>query len=409
MTDLENRLRDELSQLAALAQPETIHPLHDPAPRRRGPAARFLAPAAAMAAVAALAIAVAVVAPGLGHQSASPVPAAPALVRSDTIPRFYVLTYQSYVDGGRKIMTYAAVHSSATGRTLSRKTLPTLWYQGGAFSPSITAAANDRTFVVMESNQTSLHDIVWLFRLQVSASGRSIRVSRLPVHVPPTVAIDDVALSPDGTRLAMTAQWNCGRSACQYTGVRVVNLATGGVTIWSTRANGAPFNSSWAGDNAVAFEWQAGARGLAAGYRVLPLTGTPADLLTASRPVASPPAESNHYVPDALVTPDGRTVITSEVVPFTHWFVAHGAVARIVELNAHTGRLERTLYAASADGQSDSLDGACNVLSLGPGGRHPLVDCFSKLGALVNGQIVSLPGFPSPSSSGIADQQAIAW
>jgi hypothetical protein len=37
------------------------------------------------------------------------------------------------------------------------------------------------------------------------------------------------------------------------------------------------------------------------------------------------------------------------------------------------------------------------------------VDCFSKLGALVDGQIVSLPGFPSPSSSGISGQQAIAW
>lgn len=63
MTGLEDRLRDELSHLAALAQPETIHPLRDPAPRRRARAARFLAPAGAIAAVAAVAIAVAVIAP----------------------------------------------------------------------------------------------------------------------------------------------------------------------------------------------------------------------------------------------------------------------------------------------------------------------------------------------------------
>jgi hypothetical protein len=408
MTGLEDRLRDELSQLAAVAQPETIHSLRDPAPRRSAPAARFLTAAAAVAAVAAVAIAVAVIASGLGHRSAAPVPAAPALVRSHTVPRFYVLTYQSYVDGGHKIATYAAVHSSATGATLARISLRTLFYQGGAYSPSITAAANDRTFVVIESNQTSVNDIVWLFRLQVSSTGRSVRVSRLPVHVPRTVAIDDVALSPDGTRLAMTAQWDCGHRACGYTGIRVVNLATDAVTIWSTRTNGAPFNGSWVGDNAVAFEWQPNAAHPAAGYRVLPLSGTPADLLTASRPVASPRTESNDYVPDALVTPDGRTVVTSEVVPYTHWFT-HGAVARIVELNARTGHLERTLYRTTADGQSGNLDQACNVLSLGPGGRHPLVDCFSKLGALVNGQIVSLPGFPSASSSGISGQQAIAW
>jgi hypothetical protein len=131
-------------------------------------------------------------------------------------------------------------------------------------------------------------------------------------------------------------------------------------------------------------------------------------LLSASQPVASPSAESNYYVPNALVTPDGNTVITSQVVPYTH-LLGHGAVARIIEMDARTGRLVRTLYVADAAGQADTLDQDCNVLSLGPFGRHPLVDCFSRLGALVNGQIISLPGFPSASSSGISGQQAIAW
>ena len=269
MTGLEDRLRNELSQLAALAQPETIHPLRDSAPRRRSAAARFLAPVAAMAAVAAVAIASAVIAARLPHRGATPVPAAPELVRSDTVPRFYVLADQSYVDGGRKFVTYAAVHSSATGGTLAQVSLPGLQYQGGYYTPSITGAANDRTFVVMETNHTSVDSIVWLFRLQVSASGRSIQVTRLSVHVPPTVAIDDVALSPDGSRLAMTAQWNCGQYRCQYTGIRVVDLATGAVTVWSTRANGAPFNGSWAGDHAVAFDWQPTTHGQAAAYPVV--------------------------------------------------------------------------------------------------------------------------------------------
>jgi hypothetical protein len=403
MTGLEDRLRDELSQLAALAQPQTVHPLRYTAPRRRFPAVRFLAPVAAMVAVAAVAIAWAVIAARLPHHDAVPAPAAPALVRSDTVPRFYVLADQRYVDGGRTLVTQAAVHSSATGGTLAQVTLPGLLYQGGYYPPSITGAANDRTFVVMETNRTSVNSIVWLFRLQVSANGRSIKVTRLPVHVPPTVAIDDIALSPDGSRLAMTAQWGCGQSRCQHSGIRLVNLATGEVTIWSTHANGAPFNGSWVGDKAVAFEWQPSS-GPGAGYRVLPVSGAPADLLAASRPIASPRAASTGYVPDALVTPDGKAVITTEVVPFSH-----GAEARIVELTARTGHLERTLYTASADGQSGSLAQSCNVLALGPGGQHPLVDCFSKLGALVNGQIISLPGFPSPSSSGISGQQAIAW
>src|ERR1700744_909723 len=216
MTGLEDRLRDELSQLAALAQPGTIRPLRDPAPRRRSAAGGFLAPVAAMAAVAAVAIASAVIAGRLPHRGAAPVPAAPALVRSDTVPRFYVLAEQSYVDGGRKLVTHAAVHSSATGGTLAQVTLPGLQYQGGYSPPSITGAGNDRTFVVMETNHTSVEGIVWLFRLQVSASGRSIQVTRLPAHVPSTMAIDDISLSADGSRLAMTAQWNCGQDRGQY-------------------------------------------------------------------------------------------------------------------------------------------------------------------------------------------------
>ena len=207
----------------------------------------------------------------------------------------------------------------------------------------------------------------------------------------------------------MTTQSGCGQQRCQYTGIRVVDLATGAVTVWSTRANGAPFNGSWAGDHAVAFDWQPTTRGQAAAYRVLPLSSsTTADLLLASEPIASPPTEPNSYVPNALVTPDGKTVITSEVVPVTH-LLFRGTVARIVALNARTGRLERTLYTVSTQDQSGILDQECNVLSLGPDGQHPLVDCFSRLGALVDGQIVSLPGFPSLSSSGISDQRAIAW
>lgn len=406
ISDLEDKLRDEFRQLAALAQPDTVRPLREPGSRRRGRAAWLLPPIAATAAVVVIAIAVALFGPG---RTATPVPAASALVRSGAMPPMYMVAYQSYLDGGHKIATYAAVHSSATGRTLARVTLPTLESQGGVPGPSITGAANDRTFVVIESGQTSVHDVVWLFRLQVSATGRAIQVSKLPVHVPPSVAVDDVALSPDGSKLEMTTQWGCGHNRCQYTGIRVVNLVSDAVTIWSTRSNGAPFNGSWVGDDAVAFEWQPDVSAQAAGYRVLPLSGTPADLLTASRPVASPPAEPSGYEPAALVTPDGSTVITSEAVPYTHWFFVHGVVARIVELNARTGHLERTLYTASARGQAMMLEQECNVLSLGPGGRHPLVDCFGKIGALVDGQMVSLPGFPKPSSSGISGQQAIDW
>jgi hypothetical protein len=70
------------------------------------------------------------------------------------------------------------------------------------------------------------------------------------------MAIDNAALSPDGTRLAMTAQWSCGFRRCDEAGIRVVDLLTGNAMSWTTHVNGAPFNVSWAGNAEVAFEWQ---------------------------------------------------------------------------------------------------------------------------------------------------------
>ena len=54
-----------------------------------------------------------------------------AAIRS---PAFTCWRTQSYVDGGRKFVTYAAVHSSATGGKLAQVTLPGLQYQGGYYT-----------------------------------------------------------------------------------------------------------------------------------------------------------------------------------------------------------------------------------------------------------------------------------
>jgi len=48
------------------------------------------------------------------------------------------------------------------------------------------------------------------------------------------------------------------------------------------------------------------------------------------------------------------------------------------------------------------------VLSLAPGGVHVLVECFG-FGRLDDRRFTPLPGFPSPSGSGISGQQAAAW
>jgi hypothetical protein len=436
MTALEDRLKQELRQLAEVAQPETIRPLGSPARRSRAAApgrlylawarrSRLLAPVAATVAVVAVAVGLGVVA-SLSQPGRGTAPSASALARSHAIPPYYAaVTGQS--DNGLK--TVVAVYNSTTGARVAQVSLPTVT----AFSlPDITAARNGRTFVLLsaprpfpDNRDGSFGYATRMFRLQVSDSG-AVHVTQLSFHVPSDAFISSlrgIDLSPDGTSLAIPSDWGCGKTRCARTGIQVLNLTTGAVTgSWSTHGGiGQVHNLSWVNVRSLAFEWvpltQRGDRILyqpitrgSRPYRVLPLSAAPAtDLLAASKPVASSDVQQPDFdtVPTVLVTPDGQTVVTSQVTLSSH---GHKAEDRIVELNAHSGQLERTLYTASATGDASELELGCNVLSLGLGGAHPLVDCFGKAGALVNGQIVSLPGFLTQSGAALfkAGQQVIA-
>ena len=380
---------------------------------------RWLAPVAAVAAVLAVVTGVSLASRSQGHRPATqppPVPPEPV----GPMPRFYVTAWQTYAGSnhGRQIPTFAVVHDSATGATLATVRVPTLTdSQGGTQGPSITAAADDRTFLITEQSDTP--KAIRFYLLRVARGGRSATLSRLALSIPGYLSVSDVALSPDGRRIAMDVQ-HCSvkTQSCPYTGVRVITIATGVVSTWTTRANGAPFNVSWAGNERVAFEWQSGVRtppaGQQSGYRLLSLAGPRRDLL-AARAIGSPSAEPTYYVPTALVTADGSMVITSTVQNIPDGHGRYTVVGKIVELSASTGRRLRVLHTATVSnatggqsGTAGQLDQGCNVLSLAPRGVHVLVECFG-FGRLDDRRFTPLPGFPSPSGAGISGQQAAAW
>ena len=234
------------------------------------------------------------------------------------------------------------------------------------------------------------------------------------------MAIDETALSPDGTRLAMDAHWSCGKTRCAGAGIRVVDLATGNVRSWTTQANGNPVGVSWAGNDQLAFEWETGLIhppvGQRTGYRLIGVRGAGGNLL-AGPAIASPAATPNYGVPAALVTPDGKDVITSEVQNFRTWTGRVDIVARVIELSARTGRTLRVLYTTAVDHATTgvsaiTLDGECNVIALGPEPTSPLVECFS-FGVLTHGTLVTLPGVPGEITGvpgdGLPDSGGIAW
>jgi hypothetical protein len=377
---------------------------------------RWLAPVAAVAAVLAVIAGVSVIGRPGGRAPSPPGVQGP-------MPNYYVTVWQTYAgsDNGHAIPTYAVVHDSATGAALATVRVPTLVSPGGpnsssgVMAPSITAAGDDRTFVIMEQSDTPR--IYEFYRLRVAANGRSAKLSRLAVSVPAYLALTDVALSPDGTRLAMDVQHcNAKTESCPYTGIRVVTIATSAVSTWTTRENGAPFNVSWVGNGRVAFEWQSGLRvppaGQQTGYRLLSLAGAGRNLM-ASRAIGSPSPGPDYSVPMALVTGDGSAVVTSAVreIPEGHGRVT--VVAKVIELSARTGKLLRVLRTVTVRGATRGPNGTaaqvgCGVISLAPSGTHVLVAC-QAFGRIDRTRFTPLPGFPSPSSSGISGQQAAAW
>jgi hypothetical protein len=163
MTALEDRLTQELRQLAEIAQPETIRPLGGPARRSRAAAqgrlylawarrSRLLSPVAATVAVVGVAVGLGVVAPSLSQPGGRTAPTASSLARRNDIPPYYVpVTWPS--DNGLK--TFVTVYNSATGARVAQVGLPTAYFKDGHSSalslPDITAARNGRTFVLLSA------------------------------------------------------------------------------------------------------------------------------------------------------------------------------------------------------------------------------------------------------------------
>jgi len=431
MTDLEDRLRRDLQKVSERAGAGSIRPLRDPLGRRPPRAVRWLAPVAAVAAVVGVVAGVSLASRSQGHRSASVLsPGQPEPV--GPMPPYYVTLAETYPQNA----PWAFVRDSATGAVLTSVHLPALVTNYGSSSPSITAG-DDLTYIITVSGSETVGkttrtstfkmpatpryphgrtvtlsgpaDVVTINRyylMRVAADGRSASLTRLDIPLSPhatRIGLSGVTLSPDGSMVA-TALQDCDRGGCLYTGIQVVTLATGASRTWTTQARGAPFVVSWAGNGHVAFQW-------GRGYRLLDITQPGSNLLASSVPIAGPPPVATGFVPPALVTSDGRAVITSTVQNIPEGNGRDTVVGKIVELDASTGQLLAVLYTATARDvttQQDTvqtnvsdLDQTCKVVSLAPGGVHALVQCFG-FGRVDGARFTPLPGVPNPNATTVS-------
>ena len=328
--------------------------------------------------------------PGLLLDAAVTAPL-PARAAVSGMPRYYVTT-----DHVRPV---AEVRDSATGKTLSVVRLP------GGIDPKmsqVAAAGNDHTFVLALFSFPRTR----FYLMRVAAGGHSARLASLTVPPLPAGAVADaVAVSADGSRLAVSVQLSGG----QHGAIEVVSLATGAVRMWTTDRVGLPGDLSWAdGGRELGFFWQddraAGGspRTSASGLWLLD-TSAPGDSLMSGRRIL-PAFVGSDTVQSAVLTPDGSTVIASVAYDGVYHVNRGTVVGGLVELSARTGRPLRTLLAQRAAYSADPghpgwYITSCGLVAADATGNHLLVSCDS-FGRLDHGRFTALPG--------VAPQSAIA-
>jgi hypothetical protein len=387
MTDIEQRLREELKAAASSAQPYMLRELRLP-PRRRGASAPgWLVPVTAVIAVIAVIVGVQVI----FHAARSgPRPAATA-----TMPQFYV----SVLPQGTAVVAH-----SATGAVISRIVIP------GAQIEGATGAPDDRTFALSAWSGSGAGEVTRFYVFHLTAGGRPGRPEALPLSVHAGSAgydVNSIALSPDTRSLAVTvvpASLEGTRpTATHRSRIEIATLGTGAVRTWVAASETNISDLSWADGGRL-------------GYRSNDLQGFPRsptvvrmNLLDTTRPgtelVTSGTEVTLHTgsvpVASALFTAGGSTVIA--------WTGPGSGTSGevLAAYSAQTGQRQRVLYRGPGHGNF-VVQG--DLLSADPSGRHLLMNVQTVqsspmvFGRLDNGRFTTLP-----SPAGELESLPAAW
>jgi hypothetical protein len=370
MNTIEDRIRAAASAAASTVTPDSVPPLRLPAGpsraagRRRWPLSGSpwllrIAPVAAAVAVVGIVLAALTVGRSVPDAATSGAmtagPSISSYLASGQVPPYYVAITSN--GNPRFHPSSAVVRLTATGGLVARIAVPT-----DRTVVAVSAAADDRTFVLdeqlwpqVEQNASAPHAF---FLLRLSPAGQVENLSSVPVTIPSGGFVTGLALSPDGSKLALAIE-----AAHDQATVRVDTLRTGAVRTWSgTGTIGYTFGSlntgneagslSWTADQqTLAFDWLGAGPGQDQGVWLLNLTRSGRDLPTDSRQAMSggyPSQSLNQALGVAgtsltcqgfmMLTPDGSTVICSTAADL-------GGTARtgFVEYSAATGKISRVI------------------------------------------------------------------
>jgi hypothetical protein len=442
----ENRVRAAMDAIADQVETAPPPPLTLPPPataarhqgertprRRWGP---WLAPAAAAAAVIAVAVTLVAVRNAPAGRPATPPPAASA----SGAPEYYValppVPQLGFFDTARD----AVVGDTFTGKRVATVPAPAGWGFAG-----VTAAGDDRTFVLSvepSSNHMPVPTRWYVLRLTPGAA-RPATLRQLPI---PTESLDggafSMALSPDGSMLAIASSPDDSVPAMFATGqsvteLRVYSTATGALLhTWSAASSQSHGIAAWnpifwtSGGHQLAFQTESSTGQVV--VRLLPADDPGHDLLADSRPVLSFIAmvSSPHNCVDGfLVAGNGKTVVCGSTAQVREPASDTGGNAcptsthlynpAILQFSTVTGKLTGTLYQIGIacrmlgdpalywanDAGTAVLGYVSYYEETKPGGQSTPLRAIGQFGLFTRGKFTPLPaplesdqGYPSSTA-----------
>ena len=384
------------------------------------------APLAAAALVTALALTLALVRQAEGPPS-RPAPPASSTSAPASIPRYYVaLAYTGSTSSQMK----AVVGDDQTGRTVAilNPTAAQNFY-------GVTAAADDRTFVVM--NYTGATQQTTWYRLRIApGTAHPTQLTKLPIK-PLAAHVNGLALSPDGRELAV--MWRTGTTATNGAEhLSVYSLSSGAALgTWGTPdlsgingvggANGTGL--SWVGgDRSIDFRWIVTTGeadpGSTRTIRRIDVASPGGDLLADSRvavqlPPTAEPTKTKFSAPCAasVTTSDGNLVCgTSSFTGVSFEEVCSTVPPSFVTYSGTTGKQLKVLY----QWHGQCLEAQAMPVWTDSTGSHVIVflllsekgvktSLTDKFGLVTDGHFTSLPKLVTGITGADVDQGGLAF
>jgi hypothetical protein len=314
-----------------------------PSRRHRTGRLRVITPVAAAASViAVIAAALAITGGPHGHRPATESAATRAALAS--VPPYYVAL--TGFTGNLNERRQAVVRATDTGAVRATISPPGPYR---TFS-WLSGAADDRTFVIAAQRRQSGtgatrngSELTKFFLLRFDPAARAARLTALPIPAEPAGLVAAIALSPDGSKLAVLRRARPSPAPARE--IQVFSLATGSQRDWRWPGRGwigalQPIGQplSWAANGrTLAFQQWTGQVGNDVRVRLLD-TDAPGGSLRSAKPAMTLRGPGSD-VGNTLITPDGTKIVSARFPPGN----GNQVKMNFTEFSAGTGRVVRVL------------------------------------------------------------------